>query len=386
MSLPAFAMQHASLAGDKLEDVLQLIRTQNVGPVTFFQLIARYGSAAEALRALPELSKRGGRKKPLVAAPRTKIEKEIARTQKFGAKLVMYGEADYPPLLHSIEDPPPVLALHGNAALLKRDAVGMVGARNASAHGCQFAQRLARELVRSQLVVTSGLARGIDSFAHKGALEGGTVGVIAGGIDTIYPPENKPLYKAMAEQGLIISEQPLGQLPFAGSFPGRNRIIAGMSLATVVVEAAPKSGSLITARLAGEYNREVLAVPGSPMDPRSRGCNWLLKQGAMMAESAADVTEAISHLRHAKLGERTAMQYETQPAASSDVEKARALIQKMLGVTPVSVDTLAEQTNMPAAAMMAALLELELAGIIQRHAGGMVTITITEEESEVAYG
>ncbi|MGE0754079.1 MAG: DNA-processing protein DprA, partial [Alphaproteobacteria bacterium] len=376
MTRPAFSMAHASLAQDNLHDVLQLIRTPNVGPVTFFQLTARYGSAAAALSALPELARRGGRKNPLVAASRSQIEKEITLTEKFGARMVMYGQADYPALLHAIDDPPPVISLLGNPEIYKRNIVGMVGARNASASGCNFARRMAQDLGNAQITVASGLARGIDGFAHSGALATGTVGVIAGGIDNIYPPENEGLYKQIREHGAIISEQPFGTLPFAGSFPGRNRIIAGMSLATVVVEAAPKSGSLITAKLALEYNREVLAVPGSPMDPRARGCNLLLKQGAMLAESAQDVLHAISHLRALKLSEMQRPYAGAPPMTDNEDElaTARTLVHEKLGMTPVHVDSIIEQTGLPAPIVVTVLLEMELAGMLQRSAGGQVAI------------
>ncbi len=378
MILPAFTMHHRSLAGDKLSDVLRLIRTLNVGPVTFFQLIRRFGTAEKALAALPEMSVRGGRKNPLTAYDKDAAEKEITLTQKFGARLIMYGEADYPAILHSIPDAPPVIAMLGHSQLWKKDCVGMVGARNASAAGCQFAAKLAKDLGDAGITVVSGLARGIDTFAHKGSLASGTVGVIAGGIDNIYPPENASLYAQIRESGAIISEQPFGLAPFAGSFPGRNRIIAGMSLGSVVVEASPKSGSLITARLALEYNREVFAVPGSPLDPRSKGCNQLLKQGAIMVEAAGDILQGIGHLRGTTLGETPKTLFDLAPPSSiddeSELQKARSLIAEKLSLTPVSMDELVTQCQITPSAALTVLLELELAGKLRRSAGGKVSI------------
>ncbi len=383
MMLPAFSMQHKSLAGEKLIDVLRLIRTQNVGPVTFFQLMRRFGTAAKALEVLPELSIRGGRKNPLVAYNKSDAEKEIALTEKFGARLIMYGEADYPAILHSIPDAPPVISVLGHAHIWKKDCIGMVGARNASAAGCQFAAKLAKDLGSAGITVVSGLARGIDTFAHKGSLASGTVGVIAGGIDNIYPPENESLYAQIRESGSIISEQPFGLAPFAGSFPGRNRIIAGMSLGSVVVEASPKSGSLITARLALEYNREVFAVPGSPLDPRSKGCNQLLKQGAVMVETASDILQGINHLRNAALGEMPKAQFELPQTTDdiSELEQARRAIIEKLSLTPVCMDELAAQCNLPAQTVLTVLLELELAGHLRRSSGGKVTATNTPSET-----
>ncbi len=287
--ISTFHMQYPNLAAEQTLDVLRLIRTPNVGPVTFFQLIRRFGTASDALAALPELSLRGGRQHPLTACPRETAAKEIEAAEKFGARMLLYGAADYPRLLHAISDPPPLITVIGHTHIWqKSDVVAMVGARNASANGCQFAAASwRRNWAMPGLAVVSGLARGIDTFVHKGSLATGTVAVIAGGIDNIYPPENEALYKQIRDSGAIISEQPFGQLPYSGAFPGRNRIIAGMSLGTVVVEASPKSGSLITARFAMENNREVFAVPGSPLDPRSKGCNHLLRQGATMVESAA---------------------------------------------------------------------------------------------------
>ncbi len=383
MTLPAFSMAYPSLAGDKLLDVLRLIRTQNVGPVTFFQLMRRFGNAGDALAALPGLSIRGGRSKALSAFSKDEAEKEIVASEKFGATMIMYGAPDYPPLLTTIPDPPPVISVLGHTQLWRKDCVGMVGARNASASGCQFAQRLAKDLGDAGLSVVSGLARGIDTFAHKGSFKTGTVAVIAGGIDNIYPPENEALYAQIRENGAIISEQPFGLLPFAGSFPGRNRIIAGMSLGSVVVEASPKSGSLITARLALEYNREVFAVPGSPLDPRSKGCNQLLKQGAIMVESASDILGGIGHLRGQDLQETPNTLYNVDSPVYEEhgLAMARDAIVENLCLSPVSVDGLIERCGISPSNALLILLELELAGRIYRNYDGTMTITHAPAET-----
>lgn len=378
---------YPSLANEKLLDVLRLIRTLNVGPITFFQLMQRFGTATAALDALPEMARRGGRSKPLIPYDKDAAQKELSQVTKFGARMVMYGEADYPALLTTIPDAPPVITVLGNPHVWKsRPSIAMVGARNASAHGCQFAQRLAKELTDNKLIVTSGLARGIDTFAHKGALLGGTVAVIAGGIDNVYPPENEMLQKQIAEHGAIISEQPFGLAPFAGSFPGRNRIIAGMSFGTLVVEASPKSGSLITAKFALEYNREVFAIPGSPLDPRSKGCNQLIREGAHMVESVGDILHAIHGNNQIELRETTAPTYKSTPSNLDEQElaKARSLIAEKLSINAVGVDELIEQCHISAPAALTALLELELAGKLRRSPGNKVALAASADETDKA--
>ena len=380
-----FSMQYPSLTKGNTLDVLRLLRTLNVGPITFFNLITRFGTAAEALAALPELSLRGGRRNPLTACPREVAMKEMDAAAKFGARFVMYGTPEYPTLLHTLSDPPPIITVLGHPHLWqKQDVVAMVGSRNASASGCQFAGKLARELGENGFSVVSGLARGIDTYAHKGSLTTGTIGVIAGGIDNIYPPENAPLYNQMRESGAIISEQPFGSIPFSGAFPGRNRIIAGMSLGTVVVEASPRSGSLITARFAMENNREVFAVPGSPLDPRSKGCNQLIRQGANMVENVGDILSGIAHLRHQKLEEDISKPYvqnsEEVMVDESELAQTRQKIIGKLGITAVSVDELIEQCETTAQVVLTILLELELAGRLKRSSGNRVSLTQVMEE------
>lgn len=382
-------MPYPSLTNEKLVDVVRLIRTSNVGPVTFFQLIRRFGSAAKALEALPELSAKGGRKQYLAPFTTEQALKEIEATQSFGAHMIMYGSPEYPKLLHHIPDAPPVITVSGSTQIWQeQECIAMVGARNASANGCQLAHKLARELGEKGLLVISGLARGIDSFAHKGALTTGTVGVIAGGIDNIYPPENAPLYQQIRASGAIISEQPFSSLPYSGSFPGRNRIIAGMSLGTLVVEASPKSGSLITARFALENNREVFAIPGSPLDPRSKGCNQLIKNGATLVESAEDIVHGIHHLRTQRFAESEIPAYQHEAASGyqdeNELQEARRLIIQKLGITPVAVDVVIEQSQLPAQIVATVLLELELAGRLRRSAGNKVALAEVEDSLSVA--
>lgn len=374
-------MRHGNLAAEPLTELVQLSRTPQVGPVTFFSLLNRYGSVRGALEHLPELARRGGRKTPLIAPSRSQAEDEIARVQALGARMVPYGHSEYPALLTELPDAPPLLVVHGNTALWQRPTVAIVGARNASAAGCQLAARFGSELGAHGVTVVSGLARGIDTHAHKGALSSGTAGIIAGGIDTVYPPENAALYAAMRECGAIVSEQPCGQMPFASSFPARNRIIAGMCQAVLVVEAALQSGSLITARLAGDYHRELLAVPGSPLDARAQGCNQLLRQGALLAETAADVLAALSTAHAFHLSENVHTFHDKLPEASEgELARVRAQVTEKLSATAVSVDELVEQCQTTAQTALTVLLELELAGRVQRSRGNLVSLTASWEE------
>jgi DNA processing protein len=354
---------------EDLVDRLRLVRSPGIGPVTYRQLIARFGSAPAALAAVPDLARRGGGRAPSLFT-REQAEREIAQVEKLGAKWLAVGQGLYPRLLAELEDAPPLLVAKGNLNLLDRQAVAIVGARNASAAACRFARGLAHDLGEQGLVVVSGLARGIDSAAHDGALDAGTIGVVAGGIDVFYPPENQARQEAMAERALVLAEMPPGTEPRARHFPYRNRIIAGMTSGTVVVEAAPRSGSLITARLAAEAGREVMAVPGSPLDPRAQGCNQLIRDGATLIQTADDVLEAIripaSQLRSAP------EPYE--PAEELNGEDALRLVEELLGPSPVPVDEIIRLSGAPSGAVQMALLELDLAGRLDRHAGGKVSL------------
>lgn len=352
-------------------DRLRLIRSANVGPVGFRQLLARFGSAAAALEALPALARRGGGRAPRLAG-QAQIEKELQRLHELGAQLLFLGTPTYPALLAEIDNPPPVISYRGRRDLLDHRIVAMVGARNASASACRLARGLARDLGDEGFAVVSGLARGIDTAAHHGSMAQGTIGVVAGGIEVHYPPENRDLQEAIADQGLLLAEQPPGTEPRARHFPFRNRIIAGLALGTVVVEAAPRSGSLITARLAGEAGREVMAIPGSPLDPRSRGCNQLIRDGAILVQSVADIAEQLAPMDHRSV--RTPTQdFTPQPVDAPD--NSRQTLQDLLSHDFVAVDELVRQSGEAPGVVQTVLLELELAGRLERGAGGRVRLT-----------
>jgi DNA processing protein len=277
-------------------DWLRLCRTESIGPISFFAMLRRFGSARAALEALPRLARRSERAKTVTAPTRATTEAELNALHRIGARLVCWGEPAYPSALSAIEDAPPILSVLGRVELLDRPMIAVVGARNASANGRRLARELAAGLGQGGLVVVSGLARGIDAAAHLGGIESGTVAVVAGGVDIVYPEENRGLYEALRRQGAIVAELPLGSEPQARHFPRRNRIISGMALGALVVEAAARSGSLITARYALEQGREVFAVPGSPLDPRCRGANDLLRRGATLTETAEDVLSQLGPL------------------------------------------------------------------------------------------
>lgn len=356
---------------DGREPRLRLLRSANVGPVTYAQLIARYGSAEAALEALPMLAARGGGRAPQIADAGA-VRREIAAVERLGARYLFLDDPAYPPLLAELENAPPALIVRGDAALLARPCVAMVGARNASAAACRFARQLAIGLIEQGATVVSGLARGIDTAAHQGALAGGTVGVIASGIDIVFPPENAELQERVARQGLLVTEQPPGTEPLARFFPARNRIIAGLSLGTVVVEAAPRSGSLITARIAAEAGRDVMAVPGSPLDPRAQGCNLLIREGAILVQSAADIWEQVRPIDARGVRAPGGRFGAVPPEDASDADRRR--VAALLGPVPVGVDELIRQSGCTPAVVQTVLLELELAGRLDRHAGARVSL------------
>ena len=344
---------------------LRLIRSENVGPITYFQLLARFGSAAAALSAIPDLAARGGGRGPKLIA-RAAVEREIETVIRLGARYLFLGQGAYPPLLAEIETAPPALVVKGDVGLLDKPCVAIVGARNASAAACRFARGLATKLGEAGTVIVSGLARGIDTAAHDGSLDSGTIGVVAGGIDIFYPPENEARQRAIAEQ-------PPGTEPRARHFPYRNRIIAGLAQGTVVVEAAPRSGSLITARLAAESGREVMAVPGSPLDPRAQGCNQLIRDGATLVQNAEDVIEAVNPLRLRPFRQKE-LDYAVADVPPDVPNSVRETVAGLLNGTPVPVDELVRQSALPPAAVQTVLLELELAGRLERHVGGKVSL------------
>jgi DNA processing protein len=349
---------------------LRLLRTPGVGPVTFRQLLARFGTPGAALDALPQLARRGGGDAPRVP-DLAMVEREQATVARLGARYLILGDADYPALLGELDNAPPALIVRGDVALLRRVCVAIVGARNASAAACRFARQLAHDLA-GDVTVVSGLARGIDTAAHVGSLSGGTVAVIAGGIDVAFPPENAELQERIATEGLLVAEMPPGTEPRARHFPYRNRIIAGIAQGTVVVEAAPKSGSLITARLAAEAGREVMAVPGSPLDPRAQGCNLLIREGATLVQSAADVLELLRPIDPRSVRAPASPFDAAPPEDASDRDRAR--VTDLLGPVPVGVDELIRQAGLAPAVVQTVLLELELAGRLERHAGGRVSL------------
>ncbi|PZQ63733.1 MAG: DNA-protecting protein DprA [Phenylobacterium zucineum] len=357
-----------TLSEAQRRDWLRLARTENVGPVTFDQLIGRYGEPSLALAALPDLARRGGRLAGLKITTEDEADRELAAGAALGARLLASCEPAFPQALAALDPPPPLIWTRGDAGLLDRRTVAIVGARVASAAGQRFARGLAAELGAADCVVVSGMARGIDGAAHEGSLPTGTVAVLGGGIDDVYPPEHRDLYARIVEQGCVVSENQPGRTAVARDFPRRNRIIAGLSRAVVVVEAELRSGSLITARLANEQGREVLAVPGSPLDPRARGTNDLLRQGAAICEGVDDVLRAIEGLGGFREPERTP--YRPPPMDADDALRRR--IADLLSPTPVSRDELVRASGAPPGAVMAALTELALAGRAELLAGGMV--------------
>lgn len=366
-------MPRAALTPSETRDRIRLIRSTNVGPNVFRRLLARYGTAGRAIEALPALIRKGGYGQGAAICPAGEAEDEIAGVEKLGARLLHFDEPDYPPLLADLAAAPPVLTVLGDVGLLGRPAVGVVGARNASASGLRFTRQLAADLGANGFAVVSGMARGIDTAAHSAALPTGTVAVMAGGIDVVYPPENQALYESIAATGAVVCEMKLGTRPQARHFPRRNRLISGLSLGLVVVEAAMKSGSLITANYALEQGREVFAVPGSPLDPRCRGTNNLIRQGAVLTEGIEDVLNNLLEWRKRPAAPaQPSLTFEPAPAEADDAAR-RSLMEK-LGPTPVEVDELIRQTGLTADGVLTILLELELAGRLDRHSGNKVSL------------
>ncbi|MEE2952066.1 MAG: DNA-processing protein DprA [Pseudomonadota bacterium] len=356
---------------------LRLYRSENVGPITFRQLINRFGGAEAALAALPELAARGGRR--IRIADRAAVEEEIAKAARLGARFICLGEPEFPSLLRMSDQCPPILAVMGDAAVLARPTVGIVGARNASLSGIKLTKSFAAELGKAGYAVVSGLARGIDAAAHEAALSTGTIGVFAGGLDRPYPPENKPLMRRIVDGGgCRVSEMPFGWEPRAVDFPRRNKVVAGLSLGLLVVEAAMRSGSLISARLAGEMGRLVFAVPGSPLDPRAGGTNRLLKDGAIIATEPADVIDGLRPL-DTRMSPPSGDVFDEPIDESASEEPAqgeRDKIVEALGPTPVSIDDIVDHTGANPGAVQLVLLELDLAGRLERHSDGTVSILL----------
>jgi DNA processing protein len=353
---------------------LRLARTQNVGPVTFANLISRYPNPIDALAAVPHLARRGGGNELRVPSD-DDARKELDTLGRLGGRMIASIEPEFPQGLAALEAPPPLINTLGHVSLLQRDMVAIVGARNASALGRKFAQTIARELGDANLVIASGLARGIDTAAHEGSLKTGTCAVVAGGIDIVYPPENQALYEHIRAEGAIVSEMPVGQAPQARHFPRRNRIIAGLARGVIIVEAAEGSGSLITANYALEQNREIFAVPGSPLDPRAKGTNRLIREGATLTESAGDVLNVLRPILGGSFHEPDSiMRGKSAQATDADTDRVRKQILELLGPAPVEVDELIRQTSAPVGAVLTVLLELELAGRLMRYPGNKVSL------------
>ncbi len=360
---------------------LRLIRSETIGPATFEALIRRFETGIRALEALPDLARRGGRPRPLRITDAREAERELAAIARHGAHLLMAGETGFPFRLSVLDPPPPMLCIHGDIAFLETPCVAIVGARNASALGRQFAERMAQDLGAHGFTVVSGLARGIDGSAHGGALDTGTIAVLAGGVDHIYPPEHGALADAIVRNGALVSEMPFGFSPQARHFPRRNRLVSGLSLGVIVIEAAARSGSLITARHALDQGREVFAVPGSPLDPRARGGNQLLKDGATLTEGIDDVLEVLKPILgqpglHQPAQGALSLAPPPQDDADQDLKAAREALWPLLGPTPTPVDNLIRTAGVPADLALTVLLEWDLAGRIRREAGGQVSATI----------
>lgn len=355
---------------------LRLIRTDNIGPVTFRQLLNRFGSAEAAIAALPELSKRAAR--PLQVISQARAEDEIAGLERYGARLVAQGDPEYPNHFNYISGAPPLITVAGGERLDWQRSVGMVGARTASSAGMKMTRILAADLGAKGYVIVSGLARGIDSAAHRAAIETGTIAVLAGGFDRIYPSENIPLaHDILDHGGALLTEMPLGWEPRARDFPRRNRLVSGLSLGIVVVEAAKRSGSLITARLALEQNRDVFAVPGSPLDPRAEGGNLLIQQGARLVTSADDIIDGLGNAdpaRSALFDPEWQPEGEFAPDSSQPAETDRARVLETLSTTPVEVDELIAQTGLAPHIIQVVLLELDLAGEVEWSSGQLVCL------------
>jgi DNA processing protein len=355
-------------------DWLRLIRSENVGPRTFRTLLNHFGGARAALEALPDMARRGGAMKPARLCSRDEAERELAAAERLGVTLVALGEPDYPARLRMIDDAPPLIGVRGKLAALAEPIIAVVGSRNASAAGCKFADRIARGLGEAGLVVVSGLARGIDAAAHRASLSSGTIAVLAGGHDHVYPPEHVGLLDQIVEDGAAISEMPMGWEPRGRDFPRRNRLISGLSAGVIIVEAARRSGSLITARMALEQGREVFAVPGSPLDPRAEGTNGLLKQGAALVTETEDVLAVLRPILGQAIDLPAQEPEAGSPPLSEPASSERERIVALLGPTPVLIDDLVRLAGLSPAVVRTVLLELEIAGRLERHGGGLVSL------------
>lgn len=369
-------MRIRELSFSEKRDWLRLSRTTRVGPVAFRDLLARYKTASSAIEALPSLIRR----KEAITPSVQEIEAEMEHSEQLGIKILANCEPDYPAYLRAVDPAPPLISILGRTDILHNPCAAIVGSRNASAIGQRFARQIAHELGEAGYTVISGLARGIDTNAHAGALTTGTAAVLGGGVDHVYPRQNAELYEAIREQGALISESPLGYRATARDFPRRNRIISGLSMGVIVIEAAERSGTLITARYATEQNREVMAAPGSPLDPRTKGCNRLIQQGAALIENTEDIINCLQNIRPPEMME-TDSDYH-QPvfdwsAAQKDIDKAHIAIAVLISPTPTSRDEIIRLSGYSTPIATAALLEMELNGDVLVEADGRIASTVS---------
>lgn len=365
-----------------LLDVIRLINSENVGTKTFWHLISLYQNSSNALDHISELSIRGGRDIPIKVFSTEQAEEIIDKCESMGIEIISYLDPAFSTLLKNVDDCPALLYCRGNINLLNENTISVVGSRNASINGLRFAHKIAKDLSDNEIIIVSGFARGIDTAAHKASIEKGTIAVLAGGIDNIYPPENKELYSEIIAKGLIVAELPLGSIPRPQNFPQRNRIISGLSQAVAVIEATLKSGSLLTAKIALQQNREIFAVPGFPLDPRYQGTNYLLKQGAHLLESARDIIEVVEN---SKIKRYSLFEQENKFLTIGKIKKsedfteklltqARSEIIKLVSVSPTSVDEIISTTKISSTAVLTAIVELELAGKVIRHYGNKISV------------
>lgn len=371
-------MNMSTMTSQERLDWLRLIRSENVGPITFHHLLESCGSASAALERLPELARKGGRTQRLHITSKSAAHEEMQRAEKMGMRMLFLPDAEYPKALRSLESAPPILYLLGDAELLAKPCIALVGSRNASVNATQLTRRFAADLSKHDFVIVSGMARGIDASAHWGALEQGTIAVLAGGVDVVYPNSNRNLYKKLREHGALLSEMPPGMEPLGRHFPRRNRIISGLCLAVVVMEATMQSGSLITAQMALKQCREVMAVPGFPSDARSHGTNHLIRNGAKLVETSKDILNALQHLLNTHLFQEESLfsdKPESQPAGESEDsnDKARERLLSLIGSAPISIDELVTQGQLPLEQTLLLLVELELSGQIVREPGQRVS-------------
>ena len=366
-------------------DWLQLIRTPTIGPITFHRLLARHTTAAAALKALPDLSRKAGRNRPLTPPNRSEVEEDAEAAERHGARIIAACEPDYPGSLRSLPDHPPVIYLSGHESLFEKPAVAIIGARNASGVGRKIARTLARDLGDAGVVITSGLARGIDGAAHESALATGTIAVVAGGLDVIYPPEHDELTRRIAKEGALLSESPIGKRPTARDFPKRNRLIAGLSRGVVVVEAAARSGTLITARFALEQGREVFAVPGSPLDPRSQGANGLIRDGAILVENAEDILSVLAEQNRGVTDQTRDLFGWNEELSESEPDEhrlteLRAKVLEILSFTPQHRDEILREADAPPGLVADVLLELVLSGQATEEEGGRFSLAALDQQ------